>query len=199
MFNRISQKLSDQFEQQGIISSDEKELYRYGLRQGFTILLNILSVALIGWMLDALVECCIYLIAYTVLRIFAGGYHARTPIRCYLFFITMVTACLLVIKYLPLTDLICCVLFSIGIVCVFLLAPVEDKNKPLDEIERQVYRKRTYIVLFVELLVFSISMTNHLLMLCLPISCAVASIAILMIAGYFKNKTACKHDTGKSD
>ncbi len=152
---------------------------------------------MIGWMLDALVECCIYLIAYTVLRIFAGGYHARTPIRCYLFFITMVTACLLVIKYLPLTDLICCVLFFIGIVCVFLLAPVEDKNKPLDEIERQVYRKRTYIVLSVELLFFFLSLFNHLQTLCLPISCAMASIAILMIAGFIKNKIAYKHDMRK--
>ena len=38
---------------------------------------------------------------------------------------------------------------------VILLSPVEDKNRPIDEVERKVYRKKSLRVLAVELLAFA--------------------------------------------
>ena len=48
MFVRISERITKQLEENNVFSSEDRELYRYGIQQGFVILLNLATTVLIG-------------------------------------------------------------------------------------------------------------------------------------------------------
>lgn len=67
-----------------IIPSDDREIYIYGLKQGFILLVNIFTTFVIGFAFNKTMETIIFLVTYIPLRIYAGGYHARTQMGCYI-------------------------------------------------------------------------------------------------------------------
>lgn len=188
MFYKLSERIADGFEKQRVISSEDKELYRYGVQQGLNLLLNLLTTFVIGILCGMLMASLLFIVVYMPLRSFAGGYHAKTHLRCYLYSILMITAVLLVIRFLPLGMLICSCLMLVGGIIIVLLAPVEDSNKPLDEAEQCVYRKRTQLILSVETVLFLAFIFLHVKVCYSTIAMAVLSIGILLIAGTLKNK-----------
>ena len=70
-----------------------------------------------------------------------GGYHASTPLGCYLLTTLIITVALSVMKYLEISILIYLVLLMVSSVIVYMLTPVEAVNKELDKIEKIIYRK----------------------------------------------------------
>lgn len=153
MFNLISEKITQRLIRQGIVEKSQKELYRYGFNQGFTMFFNAITTIIIGCVLGMVLQSIAFLTAYIPLRSYAGGYHASTPWRCYFVSLVLMSAVLATIKYMPYSVITYGVFISVGTVICFILAPIEDRNKPLDETEQKVYRKRTCIILFTEVLI----------------------------------------------
>ena len=143
----ISEKIVVLMVQNVIISADDKELYVYGFHQGFILLANILTAILIGFLFNRETEIIIFLAAYIPLRSNAGGYHAKTSFRCYVFSIVMIVVVILVIglHFWNALNVIAITTISTGIIMLF--APMEDINKPLDQNEKQIYKKRSHIIL----------------------------------------------------
>lgn len=103
MNGSVFERWANSLVQEGIVSREDEELYSYGLRQSWLFLMNISTALVIGWLMDALTACILFMVCYVPLRRMAGGYHARTPFRCYLLGIVLVTAALAAIKWLPWT------------------------------------------------------------------------------------------------
>ena len=101
MFVKLSCKIADRLEHCGIISKSNRTLYEYGLRQMFATILNILTMLLIGFIMGLAVPAMVYTIAYIPLRVYAGGYHASTPQRCWAFSAIMLWIALCIVKYTP--------------------------------------------------------------------------------------------------
>ena len=182
MFYRISNRIADRFTEKKVIPPEEKELYRFGVQQGLSIALNVVTTFVIGLVFRMVLESFLFLAVYIPLRSFAGGIHAKTANRCYVY------SSLLVIKFFPLGNLICsCLSFLSGII-IFLLAPVEAEHKKLDEIEYVVYRKRSRIILVAEIIIqllLSMIMPKRFIM-CFSLS--FVCLATVMIVGAVKNK-----------
>ena len=70
---------------------------------------------------------------------------------------------------------------------IVLLAPVQDHNKPLDELERKVYRRRTLLIWASEfaLAVACMVIGWHSPAVCLTVTLAV--MAIMLMLGKLKN------------
>ena len=147
MNGSVFERWANSLVQEGIVSREDEELYSYGLRQGWLFLLNISTALVIGWLMHELTACIIFMTCYAPLRRMAGGYHARTPFRCYLLGIVLVAAALATIKWLPWTLEGALIATAIASVVIWRLAPVEDENKPLDEEERERYCQKTRVVL----------------------------------------------------
>ena len=139
MSARSFERWADSLVQEGIISREDAGLYSYGLEQGLLLLLNIGTALLIGLLLDEFVACVIFLACFLPLRAMAGGYHARTPLRCYLLGMMLVTVALAAIKWLPWTMEGTVITAVIASAIIWRLAPVEDENKPLDEKEKALF------------------------------------------------------------
>lgn len=140
MFPKLSCKIADRLEYYGIVQKSNRALYEYGLRQMFATILNILTMLLIGFIMGLAVPAMVYTIAYIPLRVYAGGYHASTPQRCWAFSAIMLWIALCIVKYTPqMYFWVITTLSLIACIVVFLLSPVEDRNKRLDEKEHHVY------------------------------------------------------------
>lgn len=143
---------------EGIISREDAGLYSYGLEQGLLLLLNIGTALLIGLLLDEFVACVIFLACFLPLRAMAGGYHARTPLHCYLLGMVVVLAAMLASKWIPWTITGTWITAIVACVIIWRLAPAEDKNKPLSKEEREKYSQQTKRILIAAL--WSIMLTN---------------------------------------
>ncbi|MFI3214935.1 MAG: accessory gene regulator B family protein, partial [Eubacteriales bacterium] len=106
----------------------------------------------------------IFLISFSLLRTYAGGYHCKTAIQCYFMSVGTIFAVLMIVKYTSQEYItpISVLLLLIGVPLIWKLAPVGAKNKPLDEVEKQHYRKITIRNLVIECCIISILLIAEL-------------------------------------
>ena len=200
MFVKLSCKIADRLEHCGIISKSNRTLYEYGLRQMFATILNILTmlrdcglcyrpaILLIGFIMGLAVPAMVYTIAYIPLRVYAGGYHASTPQRCWAFSAIMLWIALCIVKYTPQTYFwVITTLSLIACIVVFLLSPVEDRNKRLDEKEHHVYHIRAIVVITIEMIVAMLLFALHFTQFVLVLEIAWCSLAVMLLLGKGKN------------
>ena len=134
--------LTERMVSAGVIAKADEEIYQFGLEQGFWMVLNLVTALAWSAVWGMLAVGLCFMAAYMPLRIYAGGYHARTPLRCYGGGIVLLTAALVLMRQIPWTLAGSAVVMALagGLLCV--LAPVADENKPLSGREKLVYARR---------------------------------------------------------
>lgn len=188
IFARLSHKIGNNLVHSNVIKEEDAEIYIYGINQILVSVLNVSSALIIGLILDMILESVIFMAAYIPLRSFVGGYHAKTPVRCYILSLIMITVVLTGMKYLPVAEIVCYAVLLATVLIVFLLSPVEDKNKPLDEIEQKVYRKCVVFISMVELVICLIFKLVNLDSLSIAVTYSFVILSIMLIAGKIKNQ-----------
>lgn len=135
-----------------------------------------------------LLESIIFLIFYGVLRTIAGGYHARTQNACYILSILLMVVVLIMLKTFPWNTIICCILTILSISVIFILAPVQDENKLLDETEKKIFKKLSRVIsLLYGFIIFLLFLLNkNELAYCVVIS--LFTISIMLIIGEIRNE-----------
>lgn len=178
----LSEKWAHQLAMYDMIPAEDEALYSYGFRQGAVFLLNIATMLCIGWRMGMVKESITFMLAYLPLRRMAGGYHARTQLRCYLLGIVLTVSVLLAVKWLPWNLPLYSVLLIVSSGIIVWLAPVGDQNKPLDEVEKEMYGKKTRRILLLENIVFAglLSIEFNILLKTLVMSLVVLSIIIVL-------------------
>ena len=82
----ICNKITNFLINKNIISINDRDIYNYGL---FVILYNtflLINIIIIGFIFNKFVFSLLFLLFWTPYRIFVGGSHCSTPLRCWLFF-----------------------------------------------------------------------------------------------------------------
>lgn len=176
------EKITENLAANGIIAYEDKDLYTYGFKQGSLILLNIITTIIIGLIFNVLWQCIVFLLAYVPLRSYAGGYHARTQLRCYLFSIILMIIVSFIIKYVPWNELSIMVLTLVSSGVILKLAPIADANKPFDIKEEQVYKVKSRLILLFEvfLICVFVKLSYIQISICIMISLTALSIMLLI-------------------
>lgn len=187
MFVKIAERITEELEDNQIIKSEDRELYVYGFNQGITILLNLITTLCIGLLFGSVVELLVFMAVYIPLRSFAGGYHAKTPLRCYLSSIVMLIIVSVAIQYVALEIWMHYIIVAVSAIIIGVLAPVEDRNKPLDEMEMKVYKRRTIFIVIIEIAVFVILDFLKLELIYDSISYELIFTSIVLVLGKYKN------------
>ncbi len=187
MLNLFCNRICDYFVKSQIIPESNKELYVYGLQQFLIMLLNIATTLLIGFIFGMIWQSLFYLLAYVPLRTYAGGYHAKTPVRCYFSSVLLIVLTLLIMKFVPWTFLSCWIGIALSGIFIFILAPVEDKNKPFTEKEAIYFKKKARMILLIEIFVGIIAFLFHFFMMDLCIFMCFATLTIMLVLGRIKN------------
>jgi len=132
--------------------------------------------------------------AYNPIRSYAGGYHAGTPLTCYLLSIPTIVAVLTGIKFAPWDGLLLLSVIAFSGIVIMLFAPVEDANKPLDQLERKVYKKRSRIILLVLSVLIVLLWHSGFEQSALSIVMALGVAAVMLILGAIKNSNLLKKE-----
>lgn len=182
MFADISEFLTHQLEDENIISSDKRELYKYGFQNGMILILNFITSLIIGALFGMFLEIILLLAAYIPFRSYAGGHHASSAEKCYIVSsaIEAIWVCMLKFEIIPARLLIA--MLIIGVCVCLLLAPVESKNKSLDEQERRIYKKMALIILSAEVCIwFILTFVLHIFEEIIPL--AIFTEAVMLVLG----------------
>lgn len=146
-----------------ILCKDEKhtdnyELYEYAIYIILSSAFHMATVIVLGLVFNLLTESLVFYLSFIVIRKFAGGYHAKTPTRCYLFSIVSNIIMFYLIKWLNGACTLFVYLFMmIGLFClveILLISPLDTENNPLTGQEKKMYRMLTSII---TILIFIIS------------------------------------------
>lgn len=179
----LSEKWAHQLAMHDMIPAEDEAFYSYGFRQGAVLLLNIITMLCIGWLMGMVKETIIFMLAYLPLRRMAGGYHARTQLRCYLLGIVLTVSVLLAVKLLPWNWVADSVLLIIASMVVIWQAPLEDCNKPLDEAERIAYGQQTRKLLIAEIVVYMGLTALKQSTLSQVLAASLVALAIMLLLG----------------
>lgn len=184
---KLSRRIGDNLVRSNVVKAEDAEIYIYGINQILISVLNVFSALIIGLIFGVFFEILVFMAVYIPLRSYAGGYHARTPLRCYIFSVIMLIAVSLGLKYLCIAEWVYYVIFALVIIIICVLSPVEDRNKPLDEIEHKIYKKRTIFVVVAELtiaLLLKLVMFDNLF---IAIAYSFVVLSLMLIGGKIKN------------
>jgi len=188
MLRNAAERITDILAANKIVPGEDTALYIYGFHQGFLLLLNILTLCLIGYILGMMKESMAFLLAYIPLRSYAGGFHAKTSLRCYLLSAIVMPCVLLLIK-LPFWEFhSAAAVMSAAMLAVVILSPVDSADRRFNTVEKRVFRRRSLIALSIlaalSLIFINIGQTN----LSICIIMAVTLSALMLIAGKIKNQ-----------
>src|SRR6056297_2860088 len=179
---------------QNIIESDKQEIYTYGIKQGILIIINITTVVGVGLVLGMLAESMVFLVTYMLIRTYAGGYHAKSQLSCYIFSTVAVTVILLGIKHITFSCFIYLLAALISATIIYALSPIENINKPLSQNEKMLYGKksRTLVGIFttLSLIMWFMEVKN----IAKSIVMAMLLVGVLMILEKIINKMENKNE-----
>lgn len=186
MFKKLSYKFSNILVDNEVIESDDFEIYRYGFETLIYFIVNIGVALFIGIIFDRFIHTIIFLSCYCTLRQFTGGYHARNYTECTLTFVVIYLITIFsannidIEKYKYLLIL----LMAISIFIIYSLAPLEHRNKPLSEVEKNRYKIIAIKIAIIVGIIFIFSIIfNVFIEYCVYYLFAIIWICILLIIG----------------
>lgn len=187
MFARISEYITQQLETNNVIIKENRELYKFGIQNGLIITLNLITSLIIGAFLGEFVYSILLLVVYIPLRTYSGGYHASTPIRCYVVSSGIMVLWLSVLKWIEIPSS-CCVIsfFLCFIICIY-LSPIDTKNKKFDKNEKKEFGKRAKIVIIIYAAIWLSALCADIQIVVKIITLAVCTETIMMIIGIIDN------------
>lgn len=189
MQEKINEKLWKKIKPLKNIEEEDKEIYIFGIYQGLFFLLNVATTLFIGFILNKFLESVLFLIFFIPLRIYAGGYHAKTQFRCYIMSSITTIIILYLISFLynniGVTSIIG---YIISAVVIWSAVPVENANKLLYIEEKIKYKNivRKILYIYTGILILSYSIKWH--MIFANIEALVYFIALILLAGIYKNQ-----------
>lgn len=159
MFRNLAEDIAFLLIKHKILDIEQRDIYIYGLE---VILLNgglVLMFLTISLLFGVMINFWAYLIFFLPIRIFSGGYHAKTSERCFVLSTVMYGLSIALTKFIPL-------LYTLwewriaGIVSLFVIlvmAPLINENNPLSKTQRKRNRIIVYILLVLDLAFFIFS------------------------------------------
>ena len=172
----------------GYVREDEAEIVRFGLE------LNIMKVLISSAMLIAAVifgstpAALVFMAVYPPLRSCCGGYHAKTRTACFILSMAAMSSVIAASRLMPARASLYAAMYAAGLLCIILLAPVESRNKPFDDKERRVFRRRSLIAAAISAAVIAVLFLFKAHRLMTAAAMAVFFTGIMLPAGIFSNR-----------
>ncbi len=155
---KIAMSLMNHIYKQGFIEKGELDTYVYGMDIFLSSLIEVASIIAISLIFNNFIETVLFFMAFIPLRIFAGGYHADTRLRCYLISLVVYSVFTLVLSLLHQSTYTIIVVIGIviSIITILLFAPVIHQNKKVNNYEIRNYRKFSIVICCVQCVIYLI-------------------------------------------
>lgn len=188
MIRILAEKISIYLIKKGVIELKEKELYEYSLIQLQRSLINITTCILLGFVLDATIQVIVITLIFMCVRVYAGGFHASSPGKCYILSFLISFVGIIIVKYIYINNIVLCALFAFSYIIILAFAPVDTNNKRLSEAQKMVIRKKCIFVSGSICIIGIFSFVMRMKMLFAENTIAISEVAMGMILQMYKNK-----------
>lgn len=139
--------LSRRMVEKGVVKGEDQDIYRWGIRNGFIIILNLLTSLLIGLITDKLLAVMVFTLSFLVLRSYTGGFHSESRIFCYISSSLVLFIPVYSSGWFQKMHLIGILMFCISaVVIIFFFSPMDSRNRTLDYEEKKHFGKRARIL-----------------------------------------------------
>ena len=182
----LVERLTDFLEKEEIISDEEKEIVQFGLESLGGNLLGIILTLVVGVCFQQVREALLLWFLLFPLRKNAGGFHAKTKVRCFLSSTVTIIVSMVCIQQIRWTETENILITVISAVVIWIMAPVENGNKRLYSVEYRVYRQRTRKILLLEVLLFVLSLTFGWEDLVIVITMVFSIVCVVLVTGKVK-------------
>ena len=175
----------------GYLKPADQNLYQYGFELLIGQAVNLLIACLLAIIFQAYVTVFLFLVTFIPLRSFAGGHNADSHEVCTIVSNLIICAVCILAGRIP-DGAILGVNLASGALCgifIFLFAPVEDHNKPLDEKERTRYGRYSKVIWGIETLIWIGCYTFRMRNISLVIGLAHMAVMILLCGGLIKRRS----------
>lgn len=188
MLNELGKRLTNTLINNNQIDESERCLYEYGF---FIFLSNatyVIITLMFGSIFSILIESIVFYIAFSLIRRYAGGFHASSEINCTLITTISIFLCLLCTKLCETNNIQIpiLVLTSIATVLIFVLCPLDTPEKPLTKEEYKYFRKISWLILLLIVLTISIGWHFKLEFIMYPCCMSLILESILLVLGKIK-------------
>lgn len=194
MITALGDRLAQALVQSGAVPDEERELYSYGFFLLLSKGLFLLAAMAFGAMWGCLWESVLFYALFTLLRGYAGGYHAAKEHTCLICTTVAMLSATGLIRWLeaPGREAVALWLLLTGLVGVALLSPLDSPEKPLVTEDRNHYRRKSMTVTLAAAIG---SLVSAALGWLAPIAIAAPALALealLLAAGTVKAQKSAK-------
>ena len=170
MINKLSSCIVERLLRKKHINNDESDMFEYGLFQIFSHIFFVIVTLFCGGLFKCIIESIIFYIAFQFVRIYAGGYHAKTETQCEILSSIMIFVCVGLItisKYCALHIYVLSVTV-IAYLVIWFFSPIDTPTKPLNNVEHKHFRKISILISSTLLVIVIVSLFSHCDLLFFP-------------------------------
>ena len=189
LFVKISSYVTDILVEGEIVKKEEHNLYCYCLEGLFEMVGNLFLTIFLGILFGKLIDTLIFLFIFISIRTLAGGYHAKDGNMCFVISILLFFAVIMSAQYFQsfFQGEWSVRSYIVSSFCIFLLAPVDCKNKRLDKVKKKRLKIWTLIFLILISLLYFYMFLVLKWQYCIVISNCMFVIVVLLVMGYLEN------------
>lgn len=187
MFVKLADNIVKWMLSNQIIEENKAVVCKWGISHILDTVFNIITFLTIGILFKMPIETIVFTLGYIPLRIYAGGYHAKTPFRCWCISNIVLVVSLVLVQNAGEFYIVFVTLSLIAIVVLLILMPVEDLHKPLDQNDRKKYKKCGIVILVIEMFISVDFVLLHHNQISLVLSSVWVLLSVMLILGVIKN------------
>lgn len=131
MYSKISRYITTKLIEDECIKSEDHEIYEYSIEVVISDFIYVIIALLTAIITKTILATILFYFGFISIRKYAGGYHADSYYKCHILFLANQIVMILLQFLLPkdLLPYITIVITLLSIICIFLFAPVTNRNK----------------------------------------------------------------------
>jgi len=157
--DNISKTVSQKMLDASIISIEDKDVYYYGLQLIVSTIIKGMGLMIMALLFDKAIEALIFIAAFGILRINAGGFHLDTYFKCFIVTSASMMLCIWLGSVIPLSLVPYIIISTLAITALIIIryAPVDNPNRPLNANEHKKFRIRSiYTIMIMAIIIIAL-------------------------------------------
>lgn len=156
---RKTRTMIDYLKSKGVVSERDVPVVLYGLKLLLITLVEFVSVILLAIWCGNFLEGIFFLLGFCPLRLYTGGYHAKTPTRCYFIMVVVyvIFSFLLVFTPIEMYRIFELIVGIFTFCTIYRFAPIIHENKKTYPDELYRYRRISINICLMDLLLLIVS------------------------------------------
>lgn len=155
LYKMLTDRILDHLATNTNIDMEHREIYAYSMERYISGIVDFIIFAIVAVVCGIPWETVVFGVFYGPLRKYAGGYHAKTRIRCLVLSILILLSLVKLAEVLALLSywkILTIVFLLIAGFLIFWLAPVDSENRRLSEEIKNQYRRKSRWIFTVDCL-----------------------------------------------